>query len=637
MLIRAGTRRPTVRIAGNLRVFAVLGEGRRRRYSWWGLMLRGLRWRQRASVMLLVVAVVAVAGGAVGPVFLRSAGDSSLVAAVGAAPVASTVTTSGQGGRAVWQELERLGSRPPGGRKGWWGPPTIEGDAGLHLTDAQDHPFATQLIARTDLCAHLRFAAGGCPSGVGEAALSARSARILDVRVGSMLRVAPSAGSGAPRLSVVGIYRLPPVTAAGYWSNPADFAYGGGTTRLGAVDATMVSPATVWLAASLGDLPSLSLSLRARPSGLRTGPLAQLGRALVAYRATASRERLSVSTGLFGLLDAVRAADAGAATVADVASLELVAVGLVVLYLVVATAAADRRDDTDLAARRGFTRRQGLVVAVGDAAVVLAMALPLGLALAWAAVRAAGGLFAAGTPVTLGWAAVATAVAVVAAGFLAAAVASWDLWRTPGRAADRSSRSRAARAAAEALAVALAAAGLAALAATGSLSAGGTDPVALAAPGLLALGAGVVGLRLADAAFRFAVRATAGSSKLGAFLAVRSIVRTEPAPLRRTLALTAAVALAGFGVEAWAVTAANRARVAKVDNGAAVVVDVSAPPGASLAGLVDRADPRGRTAMAVEEVLSPSGETLAVQSNRLAAVAAWPAGLSSRRVGALAR
>jgi hypothetical protein len=587
--------------------------------------------------MMLAVAAVAVAGGAVGPVFLRSAGDSSLVAAVGAAPVASTVTTSGQGGRALWKELERLGAAPPGGRKGWFGPPSIEGAAGVRLTDAQGNPFATQLIARSGLCAHLSFATGHCPRGVGEAAISARSARILDVGLGSRLRTTTTPGFNAPRLSVVGIYRLPTVTSAGYWNDPADFSFGAGTPNLGAVDATMVSPPTVWLAAFLGDVPSLSMTWQARPSGLRNGPLGALRQALVAYRTRASRYGLTVSTGLFGLLGGVRSAGTSAATVADVASFELVGVGLLVLYLVVTTAAADRRDETELAARRGFARRQALIVAVGDVGVMLALSLPLGLAAAWAVVQAASGLFSNGTPVTLDWGAVAAAVAVVAAGLLAAAVATWDLWRTPGRAADRKSRSRAARAAAESLAVALAATGLVALAATGSLSGGGRDPLALAAPGLLAVGAGVLGLRLADAMLRLALRATAGSSNLGSFLAVRAIVRTQPSPLRRTLALTAAVTLAGFGVEAWAVTAANRSRVALVDNGAALVADVSAPAGSSLATLVDRADPQGRTAMAVEEIRSLSGDTLAVQADRLAAVAAWPARLSSRPVSTLAR
>lgn len=499
--------------------------------------------------------------------------------------------------------------------------------------------YGSTLLARSELCAHTRVLSGRCPSTRGAAALSERSAAALGVRVGSTLSTAIPGSSVPVRLRVVGIYALPPITATGYWEDGTLFDFGagpaGGPPQL---DAILVTPPAVWATNPLGDVPSLSMSIRARGRALRDGQVPALRRALAAFRSKAAGKGLGTSTGLFGLSNGVQAADATASTVVDVAAVQLVVLGLLVLYLVERTAARDRRGEAELAARRGFARRQVAAVAIGESALLLGAALPIGLLAAWGAVAALRStLFVAGTPVGFPWDALAAGVAVVAAGLVAVGVATWDLWRGAARAPERTSRNRAVRMAADAAAVVLAVAGLVALSATGSLAGAGSSPVALVAPGLLAVGAGVLGLRIAEAGVRLAVRATKRSPRLGVFLAVRAVVRADPAPLRRALALTAAVVLATFGVNAWVVARANRNRVASVDVGAARVLDVTTPPGGDLAQLVTHADPAGRTAMAAEELVSGTGDTLAVQAGRLAAVAAWPPGLADRSVAAVAR
>ena len=606
---------------------------------WLVLLARGLGWRRWSSAVMLAVAAVAVAGGAVGPVFLRSADDSSLVAAVIGSPVASTVTASGQGGTRVWAELRSLGADPPGGsRRHWFGPPQLEGQAGVHLTGRGGTAYLSVLLARSGLCAHVVMTSGHCPEAPGVTALSARSAGALGARVGSTVEALIPGGSSRVDLEVVGIYALPTITTAGFWEDASLFDYGEGVVRPSPLDALLVAPQTVFVANRLGDVPELSVSVRARGAALRAGPLARLRHALEGFRSRAAADGLSTSTGLSGLLAGVRRADRTASTVVEVAAIQLVVLGLLVLYLVEATAAASRRSEAELAARRGFTRLQMALVAVGEPAMLLGAALPVGLLLAWAAVALSGAsLFVAGTPVGLPSASLAAGAGVVASGLVAVGVATWDLWRGTGSAARRSSRNRALRSAADVAAVALAAAGLVALSASGSLAGSRASALSLAAPGLLGLGAGVVGLRLGQALLRLATRATARTKRLGLFLAVRSVARSDPSPLRRSLALTAAVVLAAFGVSAWTVAHDNRSRVAGVEVGATEVVDVTTRPGADLSQLVARADPAGRTAMAAEELVSASGDTLAVQASRLAAVAAWPAGLADRPLAELAR
>jgi len=606
--------------------------------AWLRVTWGGVRWRRAASVMLAVVAVVAVAGAAAGPIFARSADDSALVGAVAGSPAAAEVTVSGQGGVPLRHDLERLAASPPGGRRGWYAEPTFEALDGVHLPSASGL-YGSNLVAKSGLCAHLALVAGRCPVAPGAVAVSARTASALGARLGGHLEaLSPARASAGVRLTVTGIYRIPATSPAGYWQDPALFDFGVSVKpQPPQVDALFVTLPTALALEHAGDPPSLSLRLLCEPDALRSGPLGGLTAALARFSARAAHDGLSVATGMPGLLAGVRSGESTAVSVVDLASVELVGVGLLVLYLVVATAAADRRDDVELALRRGFTRRQVLTVAVGEPALLLVAALPVGLAGAWATVVIVGGrIFVPGTPVGVPPVALAAGVAAVAAGVVAVVIATAELRRGAGRTGRRPERSRAVRAAVDGGAVAAAAAGLFVLSASGSLDPGHFDPVAVVSPALLALGVGVVGLRLAEGASALAVRATAARGRVAVFLASRSLARSRPSPLRRALPLTVAVVLATFGVVTWAVGATNRARVAAAETGAAEVATVTPPSGADLSNLVDRADPGGRTAMAAEEITSGSGDTLAVQAGRLAAVAAWPAGLASRPVSELA-
>ncbi|HLH46544.1 MAG TPA: ABC transporter permease [Acidimicrobiales bacterium] len=593
-----------------------------------------------ASLVLLVVAAVAVAGGAAGPLFLRSADDSALVAAARSQPSTAGIEILGQGGAAPYRRLRRAVAHRPGGRKDWYAPPQLTAEGEVDLSSARGLPYGGLLLSSTDLCAHVHMLEGLCPTSEGTVAVSARTARALEVAVGTKLVFREPHAAGRLRVSVTGVYRLPTITPAGYWDSGSAFDFGDQPKGLPPqVDAFLATPRTVLASASIGSLPQLLATLSVHPPGLRDGPVSALRRSVVAFRTVLEHQGFSVSTGVLGLLGHVRSSDRTAATAAWVAALQLVVLGLLVVYLVVATAAEDRRTDVELAVRRGFARRQLVLVAIGESALLLAVAFPIGLGLTWLAVTlAARALMQPGTPVTFPLSSLAVGAAVTVGGLAAVLIATADLWRGPRRAVVRESRARSARAAADALAVALGAAGAVAFASGGALSGrGGTNPVALIGPALLAVGAGVVGLRVAELGASATVRLTRRSTSLSTFLAARALARRRPRPLRRVLALTSAVVLVIFGVLTWSAAQANRSRVAAVQTGAQRVVDVSTRPGFDLGAAVDRADPGGHTAMAVAVVHSSSGVTLAIQASRLAAVAAWPPHLADQPLRSIAR
>jgi putative ABC transport system permease protein len=86
--------------------------------------------------------------------------------------------------------------------------------------------------------------------------------------------------------------------------------------------------------------------------------------------------------------------------------------------------------------------------------------------------------------------------------------------------------------------------------------------------------------------------------------------------------------LLAFGVAEWSAAATNRFTQAAFLDGAARVLTVHVRPGRNLRAAVDEADPTGRYAMAVERVISPTENLVAVDSTRFARVAEWPSDLS---------
>jgi len=173
-------------------------------------------------------------------------------------------------------------------------------------------------------------------------------------------------------------------------------------------------------------------------------------------------------------------------------------------------------------------------------------------------------------------------------------------------------------------------AGLLDLVVGGQITSARRGVLGLLVPGLVGLAVAVVASRLLPVACRALFQPTrrdAGAGGLGGFLAVRNLAR-RPGGVRTTMVLITAFALAGFAVAAWAVNRGNDQLIAGTEVGAPTVLTVSVPPGRDLAAVVDRVDPGGHLAAAMDRYTSLTSGTaglsaLGVQPQRFARVAYW--------------
>src|SRR6185437_11379545 len=162
-----------------------------------------------------------------------------------------------------------------------------------------------------------------------------------------------------------------------------------------------------------------------------------------------------------------------------------------------------------------------------------------------------------------------------------------------------------------------------------------SNPVAAAAPAVVALGISVIAIRIVEYVCRRLSTATYDSSAVSSFLAVRRIGR-RPTVLREGRTLVIAVGLACFAVCAWSVARANQLTDARFSTGARTVVNVTADA-LQLDQAVHAVDPGGRFAMAAVEIKSSSTLLMGIDATRLPAVAAWPGGTTRESVAAVSR
>ena len=584
--------------------------------------------------MLFVVAAVAVAGAAIGPMFLQSADNSVLASTIANAPPGEAdVTFLTTGGAAAAAEVAAAAKSVRGvtGAR-LLSQPIYTADIGVafphfHLA------YQLDVLWRSHMCAHLQFVAGSCPTGVRNVAVSQRSAAAVGARLGTKIDLHITPSAKVTQVTVTGIYLQPSTFDDAYWGGVNYFGFGVAPGNVIILDPLVTTEATD-LAVGTADWPVQFVGdLGWRPAARVVGKV-RLESLLAGIQGVlANRYGLSLSTGLPTLIGSAQGEENLMSAVVLVIVLQLVVLALLVLYALGRATASARRLEADFARRRGFSRSALLSLAVGEPLVLITLALPVGVALAWATVKLAGAsIFISGTAVAITPLVVLAAIGGYVAAIGATTLASYVLWHRSGVA----SRTQTASAVLDAFAVALALAGLIALATHGSLDGTHANPLAALAPGLLALGAGVIGLRLMAALVRLLVRASHESRHVAWFLALRRLAR-RPEVLRRLFPLAAATGIVLFAVGTFVLATENRNRAAGFETGADRIVNVTPPPGLDLVQAVRQADPSGHEAMAVALDSSPDGELLAVDSQRFAAVASWPVGVSSTSVTALAR
>jgi hypothetical protein len=338
--------------------------------------------------------------------------------------------------------------------------------------------------------------------------------------------------------------------------------------------------------------------------------------------------QISIISGLPFTLSAVQQSWTALAIPVVLITAQLLVLAWLLMFLVTVDVIEARAGEVALAKLRGYQGSRAAVFGLAEPSVLLVVALPIGALIGWlATVGLSRFLLRPGTPVglpALGWA----AAAVAAAGGLAAVgLAARDTLRRPVLEQWRRTAYRPRRRGwvVDAVLLTATSVGLVELLVGGRIGSARRSVLALLVPGLLGLAVAVVAARALPAAGRPLLARTRHGGGVGGFLAVRQLIR-RPGAARTTIVLATSFALAAFAVNAFAVGRTNYRTAAEAQVGAPTVLTVSVPGNRDLTSLVDRADPSGRQATAVDELVNTGGGgqvVYAVDPTRFARIAFW--------------
>jgi hypothetical protein len=324
------------------------------------LLLRAIWWRAAANIALLAVATLAIGAAAAGPLYLGAADDTVLHATLqtaGSGPDAITAASVGESytGEDQAQAALRLESHLPVHRL--YGNVVLTVDVGV-LGGYGD------LVARPGVCRHLSFIAGHCATKGGQVEATAYAANAVHAQLGKLFQL-PGA-SPPDTFLLVGLIRPANYTAP-YWMGDDFFAQGG--MEIGTFF-TPLSTVTGRLAADTAQFPL-------RISSTAPGNLQVLVNDASSYDyAATTKLGLTVTTGLFGVLDQYDLQASEMAAIVAVVDLELVLLTLLVLYSLVVRTAQARQREVALAKIHGFKWISVLMVGIGEPLAVFVSHCP---------------------------------------------------------------------------------------------------------------------------------------------------------------------------------------------------------------------------------------------------------------------
>jgi putative ABC transport system permease protein len=610
-------------------------------------LARGLGHRGGSTVLILVVALVAVAAVAAGPVYYDAARTSILQDTVAGAPVIGRGFEANETGpvASTLRPLQRTVNRlldsdiGPKAAARLFAPPvqSIEG-TGLY------QPYGKEFILawRTGACAHLRIT-GSCAAAPGQVIISQSLAARTGLRIGQRIT-----GTGWSPLTVTGIYRLPDQNAD-YWvlrsttyfpmeTQPSSSRNATSNVEL---DAMFTPRATMDGAGNQQGTSVIDDQLAA--GSLRAGDVPLLQSGMSAFATNVADQNVIIATEVPATLTTVQSSWRTVAVPVLLITLTLLALSWLLLFMAVTDAVDARGPEVALARLRGHGRWRTLAFGLSEPAALLAIAFPAGALAGWAAAAALDSLLLRpGTPTGMPLLAWAAAAVATAGGLAAIGLAAR---RTLRRGVVEEFR-RAGRGAAErgwvvdAVLLTAAVAGLLDLLLTGQIGSASQNVLSLLVPALLGLAVAVVASRLLPLACRAVYGYTGRRGGLGTYLAVRQIAR-RPGGVRTTIVLATSFALATFAVTAWSVGRDNYRLVAGTQIGAPTVLTVAPPRGADLGAIVDHADPSGQQATVVDRYVSlTSGTggdvTLGVDPQRFARIAYWSRRFAAQPLASLA-
>jgi hypothetical protein len=601
--------------------------------------LRGLIQRAGTTSIIFVVALVAVAAAAAGPIYYSAARTSILRDTMATQPVSGRgyeVNETGALPQLLGQlpqtQKKQLDSALGGlAGRGLFGPPVyaLEGTLSLAL-----YQTSIPLIWRTSVCPHLKID-GRCPTGIDQVVISRSTAQLAGWHVGQQLHF-----PGEKPLTVTGIYKVMNPNEDYWFGNSTGTSLPGSQGgSLPAVESGSPFQAMYTSLSTIQDGPAQAQGTATVDEVLRsdrvTGDeVAQLAAAMTAFGQdpVLADTQILVSTAIPSTLTSVQSGWTSLAVPILLITLQLLALCLLLLFLAVTDAVEGRGAEIALAKLRGRGAWSTAVFGLSEPVILLALALPAGVLAGWGATAILSRvLLRPGTPVELAGLAWVAAVVATLGGLAAAALAARRTLRRPVLEEWRRSGLRMTSRGwvADAVLATGAVAGLLELYITGQVNSAKPGTLILLVPGLLGLAVAVIASRLLPAGCRAAYARTGRGGGLGTFLAIRHVAR-RPSGVRATMVLVTAIALTTFAVSAWSVGDRNQQRVAATYVGAPTVLTVNVPAGKDLGTLVTQADPSAHQAAAVDSYTSTSSGSagltvLAVDPQRFAQVATWTA------------
>ena len=602
-----------------------------------------LRHRPRQALLVLLLSAVVTASAALGPLYARAVeqsvlknvladapvGESSItVLATGAAPPSPAELADGVR-RSVPQQFGRPlqgADTPVDLRVATAGTGRRDGRGAADRPDARG-----RLVSRAGMCAHLEIAEGRCARAEGEVLVSRLAAGVTGVSVGDSLKVASQPTGSSPGeppgrdVSVVGVYE-PPAPGDPFWSGRGQATpQAANPTQTGSDVPAVDDVLTPWSTVASVTWSALRTHLDV-PVEVARVDLAGIGELQSATdRVDAAARTLggSATSELAPLLQSTSSQRDQARTVIPLLSVQLAVLGIVVLAFVCAAATEQRRPEIALARLRGLGTGGAAGLLIRELGLLVVLGAVVGAVVGWLAALGATALWLEDGVVLEGrWPVAVAVVASAAAGLLALVVAGAPTLRQPLTALLRRVPPRAST-----LQVGLVEGAVVAAAAAGvvTLLSGESGPVALLAPGLLAIAGGLL---LSQAAIPTAGPLSRRALRRGRVAPALAGVQVARRPaLRRLIAIvTVACALLVFAVDAWAVSDRNRTTRAAVEAGAPVVLTLDAGSSETLADAMADIDPQGRFATPVVTVRSATEtgpRTTAVDPAAFTRIASW--------------
>jgi hypothetical protein len=598
----------------------------------WTVVLRGIRYRAGRSMVVVLLALIASTAAVLAPAYSRAAQQSVLTDGLREATENGTSLAIGAEGTAASAPAAHnalADARSAVGHALERHPVLVDllgrgvGGVDTEATTEGRTPLATRFAYRDGVCSHLRLVSGQCPSEKGQVLVSDRTATAYGLGAGNTisLRLGGAASRQAHQFQIVGVY-APKDPAEAYWGRGAYFASGGtsdnGAERVDAVfagaeeDVRLDAEATV----------ALRIEYPIRTADVRLDGVGPLKRELGSFGLALRTAELDMTTGLPSTLDEIDTDQGAIGRTVPVIAVPLVLLCWFVLFLLVASLTEERGPEIALAKLRGYPSGRAARFGLGEVLLLIALAAPAGVVAGLSLVELAARLtLAKGTHVELRWPVFAAAGVALAATAFAASLAGRRTLRRPVLALLRRvpERTRWQAGVAEGFVVALA--GVSLFAAMDERGA----PLALLAPALLAVVAGVAAARLLGLWSRMRLVVARRRGRVPALLSAAQISR-RPGGQRVVVVVTVAVALLAFAATAWDVSADARREAADDAIGADRVYTVAAPHPQALTAAVAKADPGGH-AMAVVRVGVPYADTrvelLGVDASKLPGVAVW--------------